>query len=167
MMDVPGVARHHRPGGLSMAVDSDESKTGKRSAAAARGGAAAGEPVAEPVMLEPTDAEVAEWADRERRRRQAWLEGPTADERAAYARRERDRRLSRVSDDGDVFFADRARLMLRTPREMQLAAEGAMSLFLQWSRKTMTEFIEAGREWEDQFTRTDRRGRVPIDDDED
>jgi hypothetical protein len=151
-----------------MAVKSDETSTRAKPADTARGGASTGEPDAEPVMLEPTDAEVDEWADRERRRRQAWLEGPSPDERAAFARRERDRRLSRVGDDDrDVFFADRARIMLRTPREMQLAAEGAMSLFLQWSRKTMADFIEAGREWEDQFTRADRRGRVPIDDDED
>ena len=56
-------------------------------------GADMAEPPVDPMALEPTDAELDAWAERERKRREAWLKGPTADERAAYARRVRERRL--------------------------------------------------------------------------
>src|SRR5262245_60756802 len=121
----------------------------------------------EPVMLEPTDAELDEWAERERSRRQAWLSGPTDDERAAWAKQERMRRLSQLSDaDREAMFSEWTRQMVRYPREMQLAAEGMLSLFYQWSRRQMAEFIRAGRDWEDQVGRTGRRRRVHLDDDE-
>lgn len=35
----------------------------------------------EPVVLDPTDAAIAEWAERERKRREAWVSGPTAEVR--------------------------------------------------------------------------------------
>ena len=38
-----------------------------------------------PTPDEPTQAEIDAWAAEERARRQAWLKGPTAEERAAYA----------------------------------------------------------------------------------
>jgi hypothetical protein len=121
----------------------------------------------EPIMLEPTDAELDEWAQRERNRRQAWLNGPTDDERAAWARQERMRRLSELSDpDREAMFSEWTRQMVRYPREMQLAAEGMFSLFYQWSRRQMADFIQAGRDWEDQVGRTGRRRRVRLDDDE-
>ena len=37
------------------------------------------EPPMDPMSLEPTDAEIEEWAERERKRREAWLMGPTAE----------------------------------------------------------------------------------------
>src|SRR3712207_5739425 len=42
----------------------------------------------------PTDVDADDWAERERRRRRAWLDGPSEDERIAWARRERRRRSS-------------------------------------------------------------------------
>ena len=48
----------------------------------------------DPIGAEPTEAELEEWAERERKRRAAWLAGPTPEERAAYAAAERDRRAS-------------------------------------------------------------------------
>jgi hypothetical protein len=122
----------------------------------------------DPIMLEPTEAELDDWAERERQRRKAWLEGPTAEERAEYAQRERMRRLSGLSDsDREAVIAEWTRQAVRYPREMQLAAEGMFSLFYQWSRRQMAEFVQAGRDWEEQFARTGRRGRVHLDDDED
>ena len=123
---------------------------------------------ADPIMLEPTSAELDDWAKRERQRRQEWLNGSTAEEREAWAQRERMRRLSELSDDDrDAVMAEWARQIARYPREMQLAAEGMVSLFYQWSRRQMTEFVRAGRDWEDQVNKTGRRGRVRLDDDED
>ena len=147
-------------------VESDEPTRQRRVAAddterAPRSEAGSG---VDPVMLEPTEAELDDWAARERERRQAWVNGPTADERAEWAHRERRRRLSHLSDeDREAVIAEWTRHMVRYPREMQLAAEGMASLFYQWSRRQMADFVRAGRDWEDQFARTGRRGRVRID----
>ena len=62
------------------------------------------------VKLEPTDAEIEAWAEDERRRRQTWVQGPTPEERAAYASRERERRLAEL-EGSDAWFAERARTM--------------------------------------------------------
>ena len=48
----------------------------------------------EAAALEPTQAEIDAWAARERQRREAWLNGPSDEERAAYAQRLRQRRLA-------------------------------------------------------------------------
>jgi hypothetical protein len=122
----------------------------------------------DPIMLEPTEAELDDWAARERKRRQEWLEGPTEEERSEWAQRERMRRLSQLSDeDRQAVIAEWTRQAVRYPREMQLAAEGMFSLFYRWSRRQMADFVRAGRDWEEQVARTGRRGRVHLDDDED
>jgi hypothetical protein len=126
-------------------------------------------PDLDPIMLEPTEAELEEWAERERKRRQQWLNGPSSEERAEWARRERMRRLARLSDeDRDLVLSEWTRQMVRYPREAQLAMEGMFSVFFHWSRRQMAEFVRAGRDWEDQFGRAARRRRVHLDpDDED
>jgi hypothetical protein len=122
----------------------------------------------EPLVLEPTEAELEEWAKRERKRREAWLQGPTAEERAEFARRERDRRLAELGDQpAGSRAAERARLMRLYPREAQLAAEGAMSLLMKWSRHGFAELVRAGREWEEEFGESARRRRVPYDENDD
>ena len=50
---------------------------------------------------EPTQAEIDAWVAEEKARRQAWLKGPTAEERAAYARRLRHRKLADTFDEGE------------------------------------------------------------------
>lgn len=133
---------------------------GAGEAAAARTGTMADEPLA----LDPTDAEIAEWAERERKRREAWLSGPTAEERAAFARRERERRLAELGDERDANLAERERFVRRYGRETQLAAEGALSLIWGWSRRSFEELVRAGRDWEADSAKTERRRRVPLDD---
>ena len=101
------------------------------------------EPTANPeesIALDPTPAEVEAWVASERRRREAWLQGPTADEQAAYAQRVRDERLAELQGP-DARLADRMRQMKVYPREAQLAAEGAMSLLLKWSRQGFAELV--------------------------
>ena len=122
------------------------------------------EPPVDPMSLEPSAAEIDEWAERERRRREAWLKGPTADERAAYARRVREGRLSAL-EGGEDPWSEWGRQMVKYPREVQLAIEGAMSLMLRWSRRSFDELQRAGREWEQDFGNPIRRRRVPLDDD--
>ena len=120
-------------------------------------------PISHDPPLEPTDAEIDAWAEEERRRRAAWLAGPTPEERAAFARRES--RLRQAERQGlDRRTADLARLGLRYTRESQLATEGAISILVRWARQARAELIKAGLEWEDEMGRS-RPRRVPPDED--
>ena len=65
----------------------------------------------------PTGLDAEDWAARERRRRQAWLNGPSEDERIAWARRERRRRAS-----GSRSYEDPA-LLGPTDEEVEAWAE--------------------------------------------
>jgi len=113
---------------------------------------------------EPTQAEIDEWAARERQRREAWVKGPSAEERAAYAQRLRQRRLADTFDEGEAMLADSVRRGMRLGREGQLAAEGAVALMYRYSRRTFAELVRAGREWEEETSLPMRRRRVYMDD---
>ncbi len=117
-----------------------------------------------PVDAEPTQAEIDEWAARERARREAWVKGPTAEEREEYAQRVRQRRLAEAFDEGEAKITESVRLGMRAGRETQLAAEGAMALLYRFSRRTFHELVRAGREWEEETTLPTRRRRVKLDD---
>ena len=114
--------------------------------------------------LEPTQAEIDAWVAKERERRQAWLNGPSAEEREAYARRLRQRRLADTFDEGEAMLADSVRRGMRLGREGQLAAEGAAALLYRYSRRTFAELVRAGREWEEETSLPIRRRRVSMDD---
>ena len=116
---------------------------------------------------EPTQAEIDAWAAEERARREAWLKGPTAEERAAYAKRLRHRRLADTFDEGEQMIDEWGRRGLRLGREGQLAAEGAIALFYKFSRRTFAELVKAGREWEEDTALPSRRRRVPLEDEVD
>jgi hypothetical protein len=109
----------------------------------------AGDPVAdEPLALEPSQAEINAWAERERARRQAWLSGPSDDERAEYAKHVRQRRLAETFDEGEHRLEEGMRQGLHYGREAQLAAD----------------LVKAGREWEEDTALPRARRRVPMDD---
>ena len=128
---------------------------------------ASGDAVVEgPDPLEPTQAEIDAWAARERKRREAWLNGPSPDERAEYAKRLRQRRLSDAFDEGETRIEEGVRLGVRYGRETQLAAEGALNVLYRWSRRTFVELVRAGREWEEETSLPNRRRRVPLDDED-
>jgi hypothetical protein len=116
--------------------------------------------------FEPSEAEIDDWAARERKRREAWLKGPTAEERAEYAHRVRQRRLAEAFDEGEARIAEGVRMGIRAGRETQLAAEGAVSVFYRWSRRTFEELVRAGREWEEETSLPNRRRRVSLDDED-
>ncbi len=120
-----------------------------------------------PAPGEPTQAEIDAWAAEERARREAWLKGPTPEERAAYAKRLRHRRLADTFDEGEQMIDEWGRRGLRLGREGQLAAEGAVALFYKFSRRTFAELVKAGREWEEDTALPGRRRRVPLDDEVD
>jgi hypothetical protein len=115
--------------------------------------------------LEPSPEEIDAWAERERVRRQAWLSGPSEEERADYARHLRQRRLAEAFDEGEVMLQERMRQGLRYSREAQLATEGAISLFFRWSQRTFAELVKAGREWEEETNLPRIPRRVRMDDD--
>jgi hypothetical protein len=130
----------------------------------ARGTASVDATMDEPAIDEPTQAEIDEWAARERQRREAWLKGPSAEEREAYALRLRQRRLADTFDEGEAMLADSVRRGMRLGREGQLAAEGAVALMYRFSRRTFSELVRAGREWEEETSLPTRRRRVSMDD---
>lgn len=120
----------------------------------------------ESLGLEPTQAEIEEWVAREKRRRQQWLDGPSAEEREAYARQLRQRRLADAFDEGETRIADGVRMGVRYGRETQLAAEGAMTLLYRWGRRTFADLVRSGREWEEETSLPNRRRRVALDDED-
>jgi hypothetical protein len=115
--------------------------------------------------LEPSPEEINAWAERERARRQAWLSGPSEEERAEYATHLRQRRLAEAFDEGEVMLQERMRQGLRYSREAQLATEGAISLFFRWSQRTFAELVKAGRDWEEETNLPRIARRVRMDDD--
>ena len=121
-------------------------------------------PEAEPA-LEPSPEEINAWAERERARRQAWLSGPSEEERAEYAAHLRRRRLAEAFDEGEAMLQERMRQGLRYSREAQLATEGAISLVFRWSQRTFAELVKAGREWEEETNLPRMARRVKMDDD--
>ena len=116
------------------------------------------------AALEPSPAEINAWAECERARRQAWLSGPSEEERAEYAVNLRQRRLAETFDEGEAMLEERMRQGLHYSREAQLAAEGAMSLFFRWSQRTFAELVKAGREWEEETALPRMPRRVRMDD---
>jgi hypothetical protein len=115
--------------------------------------------------LAPTQAEIEAWAAREKARREAWLRGPTDEERAEYAQHVRQRRLADTFDIGEQKLENGVRQGLRYGREGQLAAEGAMYLLYRWSRRTFGDLVRAGRDWEEETALPNRRRRISLDDD--
>jgi len=97
------------------------------------------------VDVGPTDAEIEAWAQQERVRRQSWLRHPAQGSRLARG-------------ESPII------LMQRYAREAQLAAEGAMSLMLNHSmRDVLDQLVQAGRDWEDEYTSRPVRRRIGLD----
>ena len=113
--------------------------------------------------LEPTQAEIDEWVAQEKARRKAWLDGPTDEEKRAYAKRLQNRRFAEMFDEGEHRIDETVRRGLHYGREGQLAAEGAVSLMYTWSRHFFHDLVRAGREWEEETAMPTRRRRVPFD----
>jgi hypothetical protein len=122
-------------------------------------GSAGGSNVAR--SLAPTDAEIEAWAAREHMRRQRWLSGPTPEQAAVAASRERERveaELWRAHNTCGSDF-DPARLVQRSLRSAQLVAEGAMRLLLHMSLKDVrNRLVQAGLDWEEELFQDPRSG---------
>jgi hypothetical protein len=105
----------------------------------------------------PTPAEVDAWAAREHLRRQAWVNGPSDEEKRAWARYERRRRIEEI----DEIRVDRRR------REAELAREGLWSLVTSSPMDIWWRLVEFGREREELGYRPLTRSRIRMYDDDD
>jgi hypothetical protein len=180
----PAAGRQQEANGMGTASNRPQAQPGAGSAAGRTGAPPAPAGVTnEPMLLEPGEAEVDAWAERERKRREGWLSGPTAEERAAWVQGERDRRLASLRPEPAPGTTGLVRRAQHSLREAQLAAEGAMSLvwkgleaegpvgypaglFRRWSRRGMEVLVRAGQEWEEEMAQPGRgpSRRVPSDD---
>ena len=125
----------------------------------------------------PVDAEVDAWAERVRLRRQAWLNGPSEEEKFEWSRRERARRLTRLAYDvvagpdldapaAPDPFDERRRLQQRYVRELRQAAEGIGIKMATIPFRMMADLVVTGREWEEESLRPTRRRWIPFADDD-
>ena len=120
----------------------------------------------------PTVAETEAWATRERRRREQWALGPTPEQAALGAMRERERRA--LEDEQEKMsrrspHAPTPRIW-RTLRTLQLAGLGALRLMVDTSASdAVGHLVQAGLDWErindprftgSKPTRSQRPGRV-------
>jgi hypothetical protein len=113
-----------------------------------------------------SDADVEAWAERERKRRAQWAEGPTEEEKRAYARRERWRRgdtaRSRRSD-----LSEGRRVVERVQRDSALALLGVAALVAEAPYRLIGTLVRAGRDWEDEFDIPPRQPRRVVLDEDD
>jgi hypothetical protein len=113
-----------------------------------------------------SDAEVEAWAERERRRRAEWAEGPTEEEKRAYARRVRWQRGGSGRDHRKDVYEGR-RVVHRLRRDTALAMIGLGALLAEAPYQLIGGALRAGREWEDEFYAPPRqRKRVALDEED-
>jgi hypothetical protein len=87
-------------------------------------------------------------------RREAWLRGPTEEEKLEWAIQERARRTAERDGQNRTRPSNDARWVAqRYVRGAQLAAEVALSLLFHASARDLFEqLVRAGRNWESEFT---------------
>ena len=114
------------------------------------------------MAAEPTDQELEEWAEGEKKRREAWLAGPSEAEKREWSRRQRDlselRELSGASDEFDRDLERRLR------RDVHLARAGILGLFLNLPYSVGAKLIRSGLDAQyDYYTEPASRRRMPPD----
>jgi hypothetical protein len=118
------------------------------------------------VAAEPTDQDVEDWAEREKKRREAWLAGPTEAEKREWRRRQRDigelRELREASDESDATLERELERRLR--RDAYLVRAGILDLLLHWPPRLGAKLIRGGLDAQyDYYTEPASRRRVPPD----
>jgi ferric-dicitrate binding protein FerR (iron transport regulator) len=118
------------------------------------------------VAAEPTDQEVEEWAEREKKRREAWLAGPSEAEKREWSRRQRDlselRELHGASDEPHSELERDLERRLR--RDVHLARAGILGLFLNLPYSAGAKLIRSGVDAQyDYYTEPASRRRMPPD----
>lgn len=118
------------------------------------------------MAAEPIDQEVEEWAERERKRREAWLAGPSEAEKREWIRRRRElselRDAYGASDEPDSELERELERRLR--RDVHLARAGLLGLFLNLPYSVGAKLIRSGLDAQyDYYTEPAFRRRVPPD----
>jgi hypothetical protein len=118
------------------------------------------------VAAEPTDQEVEDWAEREKKRREAWLDGPSEADKREWRRRQQDvkelREMYGPSDEPDSVLARQLEERLR--RDAYLARAGIVDLLLHWPPRLGAKLIRGGLDAQyDYYTDPAFRRRVPPD----
>ena len=118
------------------------------------------------MAAELTDQEVEEWAEREKKRRAAWLAGPSEAEKREWSRRQRDiRELREQYGPSDQPAPEFQRLLeRRLRRDMYLARAGILDLLVHWPHRLGARLIRSGLDAQyDYYTEPAFRRRVPPD----
>ena len=118
------------------------------------------------VAAEPTEQEVQEWAERERKRREAWLAGPSEEEKREWRHRQRHRSELReqygASDTPDYELERELERRLR--RDVHLARAGVFGLLLNLPYSVGAKLIRSGLDAQyDYYTEPAFRRRLPPD----
>ena len=116
------------------------------------------------VAAEPTEQEAKEWAEREKKRREAWIAGPSEAEKREWMRRQGHRReLQERYAGGDWSDSDLERELERRLRhDAYLARVGMVDLLLRWPPRLGAKLIRAGLDAQyDYYTEPAFRRRVP------
>jgi hypothetical protein len=118
------------------------------------------------VAAEPTDQDVEDWAEREKKRREAWLAGPTEVEKREWRRRQQDigelREPRGASDEPDSTLERELEQRLR--RDAYLVRAGILDLLLHWPPRLGAKLIRGGLDAQyDYYTEPASRRRVPPD----
>jgi len=119
------------------------------------------------VAAEPTEQEeVDAWAEREKKRRAAWLAGPSEAEKREWSRRQQHlRELKEVYGASDEPASELERqLERRLRRDAYLARAGIVDLLVNWPHRLGAKLIRNGLDAQyDYYTEPAFRRRVPPD----
>jgi len=118
------------------------------------------------VAVDPTDKEIDEWAEREKKRRAVWLDGPTEAEKREWSRHQRHiRELEEQYGTGEGPDRDLERqLERRLRRDAYLARAGILDLLVNWPHRLGAKLIRSGLDAQyDYYTEPAFRRRVPPD----
>jgi hypothetical protein len=111
------------------------------------------------AVLLPTQEEVDAWAEEERRRRRAWLAGPTENEKRRWIRKQTGRFWEGMSGrwEPDRELVDSAERLLR---DAELAAKGSIDVLLRAPFALWSYLVRSGRRFEQEGYEPPPRRRV-------
>ena len=105
------------------------------------------------------------WADREKKRRKAWLDGPSEEEKQEWLeRRSRRKGYDNSSEDEDI--EEGRRIAARWERDFGWAVTGLVSRLMDSRYALLGNLVREGREAEDHYLASRRRRRRVFSDDD-
>jgi hypothetical protein len=111
------------------------------------------------------DREADLWAERERKRRKAWLNGPSEEEKKEWL--ESRSRSNRDPQSRDEDVEEGRRIARRWERDIVLAISGLASRLVDSRYAVLGNLVREGREWEEEKRSSGRRRRRVFSEDDD